>query len=426
MKTIIGLLLGLVLSGLSESSYLYAQKDQHKKPEVPFLFAQADKNGSSVINAEVHFDFGSYDLKQDAKDLLDHLRMSIPAGKSTEVYVYGHTDWVGGFAYNEWLGQKRAEQVKDYLESIGIKATVVTQSYGKTKPVANNEYATGRQRNRRVEVEFCIINLPGTNELTDAGKTGTIPDVKKITDTTLVYAQGSQVHLTADVVTPYDLKDVKLEVKEIYTPEDMIENKATTQDKDGNSLISGGMVLIKATVNGTEITAGAPYTVNLPVEEYAMDSELQLYTSVKKGGHLVWKLSSIPVKIVKINDKYFYQFTVNTFGGFNCDKFRLADKDLKIKAQKYNIIETYIVDKKTKSLYYSHKIKGKYAYFKYRSITFPGFRLIVSAKRGKQYYYANVPLSALEHPIFSSRYIVNKDLFRPVTKKQLDKLFASR
>jgi outer membrane protein OmpA-like peptidoglycan-associated protein len=67
--------------------------------------------------------------------------------------VEGHTDSVGSDAYNQRLSEQRAESVRDYLLSQGLKSDILTaKGFGETTPVASNDTAAGRQQNRRVEL----------------------------------------------------------------------------------------------------------------------------------------------------------------------------------------------------------------------------------------------------------------------------------
>jgi OOP family OmpA-OmpF porin len=71
------------------------------------------------------------------------------------VIATGHTDSVGTDAYNQKLSERRAAAVKDYLVSKGIPAAKVTTiGKGESQPVATNKTAGGRQKNRRVDIEF--------------------------------------------------------------------------------------------------------------------------------------------------------------------------------------------------------------------------------------------------------------------------------
>ena len=67
----------------------------------------------------------------------------------------GHTDNRGGHAYNQDLSERRAKSVLDYLEHKGIQAQrLKSRGYGYDRPIASNEDALGRAKNRRVEFQI--------------------------------------------------------------------------------------------------------------------------------------------------------------------------------------------------------------------------------------------------------------------------------
>ena len=67
--------------------------------------------------------------------------------------IEGNTDSVGTDAMNQTLSEKRASSVLDYLAQENIPAASMTsQGFGKTQPIASNDTAEGRQQNRRVEL----------------------------------------------------------------------------------------------------------------------------------------------------------------------------------------------------------------------------------------------------------------------------------
>ncbi|MBL8384097.1 MAG: OmpA family protein [Burkholderiales bacterium] len=104
--------------------------------------------------ADAFFDFNKAVLKPEAKAKLDDLVGKLK-GISLEVIIaVGHTDSIGGDAYNQKLSVKRAESVKAYLVSKGIEPNrIYTEGKGKKQPVADNKTAEGRAKNRRVEIE---------------------------------------------------------------------------------------------------------------------------------------------------------------------------------------------------------------------------------------------------------------------------------
>ncbi len=104
--------------------------------------------------ADAFFDTGKSVLKPDAQAKLADL-VEKTKGVNLEVIIaVGHTDTVGGAAYNQKLSIARAESVKKFLTSKGIENNrVYTEGKGFAQPVADNKTAEGRAKNRRVEVE---------------------------------------------------------------------------------------------------------------------------------------------------------------------------------------------------------------------------------------------------------------------------------
>jgi len=68
------------------------------------------------------------------------------------VVVVGHTDSTGTDAYNQDLSERRAKSVADYLTTKLVGLDIASVGRGETKPVASNDTALGRAKNRRVEV----------------------------------------------------------------------------------------------------------------------------------------------------------------------------------------------------------------------------------------------------------------------------------
>ncbi len=104
--------------------------------------------------ADAYFDFDKSKIKPEGAaklgDLVDKTK-----GVNLEVIIaVGHTDIVGGDAYNQKLSIARAEAVKSFLTGKGVeKNRVYTEGKGSKQPAADNKTAEGRAKNRRVEVE---------------------------------------------------------------------------------------------------------------------------------------------------------------------------------------------------------------------------------------------------------------------------------
>ncbi|MDP9139486.1 MAG: OmpA family protein [Pseudomonadota bacterium] len=107
--------------------------------------------------SDVLFGFDQSTLTSTAQSTLDNAASTInelaEQHPSLKVKVDGHTDWVGTDGYNQALGERRANAVKQYLERKGVATDRIdTTSYGESKPVATNETDEGRALNRRAEV----------------------------------------------------------------------------------------------------------------------------------------------------------------------------------------------------------------------------------------------------------------------------------
>jgi OOP family OmpA-OmpF porin len=104
--------------------------------------------------ADAFFDFNKSVLKAEGKAKLDDLVGKVKGINLEVIIAVGHTDAVGSDAYNQKLSVKRSDAVKAYLVSKGIeKNRVYTEGKGEKQPVADNNTAAGRAKNRRVEIE---------------------------------------------------------------------------------------------------------------------------------------------------------------------------------------------------------------------------------------------------------------------------------
>jgi OOP family OmpA-OmpF porin len=117
--------------------------------------APASVRQAVVIQADALFDFDKSVIRPDGKKSIDDALAKLGGVDLEMVIATGHTDSVGTDAYNQKLSERRAAAVKDYLVSKGIpSAKVTTIGKGESQPVATNKTAEGRQKNRRVDIEF--------------------------------------------------------------------------------------------------------------------------------------------------------------------------------------------------------------------------------------------------------------------------------
>jgi outer membrane protein OmpA-like peptidoglycan-associated protein len=109
--------------------------------------------GLIVNMSDVLFDTGKYTLKPGAREKLAKISGIVLAHPGLILQIEGHTDSVGTAEYNQSLSEQRASSVRDFLVQQGVPAASATsRGFGKTQPVATNDTAEGRQKNRRVEL----------------------------------------------------------------------------------------------------------------------------------------------------------------------------------------------------------------------------------------------------------------------------------
>jgi OOP family OmpA-OmpF porin len=107
-----------------------------------------------TLQADTLYDFDKATLKPEGKATLDKVAADLAKIRLEVVIAVGNTDSVGSDAYNQALGQRRAQSVKAYLISKGVDGgRIYTESKGKSNPVATNATAEGRAKNRRTDIE---------------------------------------------------------------------------------------------------------------------------------------------------------------------------------------------------------------------------------------------------------------------------------
>ncbi len=107
---------------------------------------------ATLANRTVEFESGKATLTDAGRAMLDEMAAAISKLKQRRVELIGHTDNVGLRAANQALSHARAEAVKAYLGSRGIDSGSMTASgMGPDRPLAGNDSADGRARNRRIQ-----------------------------------------------------------------------------------------------------------------------------------------------------------------------------------------------------------------------------------------------------------------------------------
>ena len=111
-----------------------------------------EETGKAILYG-INFDFNSDVIKAESKPTLDKVIAVLKSKTDWKMQVAGHTDNIGGEAFNQTLSEKRAASVVKYLTNAGVDGGRLTSiGYGLSKPLAPNDSEAERAQNRRVEL----------------------------------------------------------------------------------------------------------------------------------------------------------------------------------------------------------------------------------------------------------------------------------
>ena len=117
-----------------------------------------EKEEQEIINTafdNLEFKTGSSIIASSSYISLDELAKLMRDKPTWTLVLEGHTDSSGSRSGNMRLSKTRAQAVADYISQRGVAADRLTVfGYGPDRPIANNNTASGRQKNRRVEMNI--------------------------------------------------------------------------------------------------------------------------------------------------------------------------------------------------------------------------------------------------------------------------------
>jgi len=114
---------------------------------------QSSARGFVVNLPDILFDLNQATLKSEAKVVIAKLSGILLIMPELNLRIEGHTDATGSEEHNQGLSEQRAGSVEVFLTEQGLAADrIVAVGYGEARPVADNDTAEGRKKNRRVEI----------------------------------------------------------------------------------------------------------------------------------------------------------------------------------------------------------------------------------------------------------------------------------
>jgi outer membrane protein OmpA-like peptidoglycan-associated protein len=137
--------------------------EEDKCPDIPGV---ASNNGCPEVKAEdvkkveyaaknIFFATGKYTLLSKSFKSLNSVAQVLKDNKDLKLNIDGYTDNTGKADKNQGLSQHRADAVMKYLIDKGVGENRLTSvGHGPDSPVADNKTATGRAKNRRVELHL--------------------------------------------------------------------------------------------------------------------------------------------------------------------------------------------------------------------------------------------------------------------------------
>jgi outer membrane protein OmpA-like peptidoglycan-associated protein/tetratricopeptide (TPR) repeat protein len=146
--------------GLAFDSQLITAEDIEKKETVRSKDMEIRKIevGKPYTINDILYQTASADLSKQSKFILNQFSRFLEENPTITIAIQGHTDNEGNADNNLALSQRRAEGVRDYLISLGIKANrLEAKGFGQTQPKVPNSTAENKAKNRRTD--FVIQNL---------------------------------------------------------------------------------------------------------------------------------------------------------------------------------------------------------------------------------------------------------------------------
>lgn len=155
-----GALIGAAVGGIG--TYIWSAQMERQRQELEAatrgtgvtVSRTADNRLLMAIPADVSFDSNSAYIKSQFRPVLNSFAQSLRNNSAGNyVMIVGHTDSTGGAAINDPLSLNRANATRDYIFNQGVRGTrIQTEGRGAREPVASNDSAWGRSKNRRVEI----------------------------------------------------------------------------------------------------------------------------------------------------------------------------------------------------------------------------------------------------------------------------------
>ena len=142
-------------------TYIWSQNMDRQKREMEqatrgtgiAVSQTADNQLMLNIPSDISFAVGRSDIQPNFAPVLDQFAMGLRNNPYSDVRIVGHTDSTGSDAVNNPLSVDRAASTRNYLVNRWVDGRrIAIDGMGERYPIASNDTAEGRARNRRVEI----------------------------------------------------------------------------------------------------------------------------------------------------------------------------------------------------------------------------------------------------------------------------------
>lgn len=155
----IGAAVGAGVGAVAGNVWTKRQEEQKRKMEEATagtgvaVSQTADNRLKLDIPSDISFAVNRADIQSNFRPILDTFATSLSTTPNSKVTIIGHTDSTGTDAINNPLSLNRAASVRDYLSSRGVASSrIAIDGRGSREPIAANDTAANKAKNRRVEI----------------------------------------------------------------------------------------------------------------------------------------------------------------------------------------------------------------------------------------------------------------------------------